>query len=273
MRFLVSAPPNVSALPPAKTTSMRSIIFYRQQTVAELSSLLEYHRVIHLRGTPASGKTTLALQLRDYYADRQEVAVLITGWPTSADPIAYLVRNCHDVGATSITTRNFLQSDVVIIFDEAQASYEDYSLWLGLIKTQSGNICGPRLCLFSSFGSPQSGHSSYPRHTTPVFLGPAQRVSIRPSHIPDSPGISLFYRRDEFEKVVQLRCNLATSPFSVDVACQDYIFNITSGHPGAVFGLLEYIYRVCCVEKSLLYFMTSKTDKNETDVPFRPQAL
>lgn len=108
------------------------------------------------------------------------------------DPINYLVDLCHETGYKSVRRENLQNSNIILVFDEAQQSYRDFSLWLGLIKTRSGTISGPRICLFSSYGSPDSGSSEYLIGSTPINLSPAQRVTITPSRIPGSPQIALF---------------------------------------------------------------------------------
>lgn len=164
------------------------------------------------------------------------------------DPNFYLAGLCQNAGYRTINPDNFNAFNIVLIFDEAQLSYGDYALWLGLIKTQSCSLSGPRICLFSSYGSPQTGHSDYPLGSTPVMLGPAQRISILPSAIPNSPRISLFYNKREYDGVVERRCANPSASFRIDIASRDYIFTITAGHPGAVRALLDYIFTVCGTE-------------------------
>jgi hypothetical protein len=41
----------------------------RTPTVEQLAALLDHKRVVHLRGTPASGKSVLSQLLRDYYIE------------------------------------------------------------------------------------------------------------------------------------------------------------------------------------------------------------
>ena len=46
---------------------------------------------------------------------------------------------------------------IVIIIDEAQASYDDFTFWANLVKPVAYNFYGPMIALFSSFGSPYEG--------------------------------------------------------------------------------------------------------------------
>lgn len=164
----------------------------RTKTVESLAQLLEACRVIHVRGTPSSGKTTLALLLLRYYKDRDEPAVLIEGWHNISDPTTHLIEQSIRSGYNGVTPWNLLDLDIVFLIDEAQQSYQDSKLWLGIIKTQSFWRSGPKICLFSSYGSPTTGPTKYPHGSTPIHFGAGQRVSISVSSIPTSPSICLF---------------------------------------------------------------------------------
>ncbi len=220
-------------------------IYPRTKTVENLAEILDEQRVVHVRGTPSSGKTTLAHLLYQHYENRKEPVISIEGWLHTPDPIAFLVNKCNALGYHGITLGNLINSNVVFLFDEAQQSYHDSRLWLGLIKTQSCRSNGPRICLFSSYGSPATGPTEYPYGSTPIHLGAPQRVSITVSRIPDSPKISLFYNEAEFEEVVGQHCSNPTKKFTMDSAACEYLYSITSGHPGAVTSLLGYIFKVC----------------------------
>lgn len=214
----------------------------------KLAALLEECRVVHIRGTPSSGKTILAGLLARYYGDRKEPVVYLDHWKKSeqtGNPREELARHCHAAGYYHVTCDNLLSQNLTFILDEAQSSYHDASLWLGPIKTMSGVSSGPRFCLFSSYGSPDSGSDEYPLGTTPVNFKPAQRVSILVSETPGSPRLSLFYDRDEFEDVTDRLCRRPTMNFKIDMAARSYLYSVTNGHPGAVRSLISYIVDVC----------------------------
>ena len=108
--------------------------------------------------------------------------------------------------------------------------------------------------------------------STPVALNPAQRrIWIRPSTVPNSPCISLFYNRSEYEEVVNRRCAFPGSSFCIDIESRDYLFALTSGHPGAVHGMLEYLFAVYIIDHLL---HTSKAaDKGNIDMTIPIEAL
>ncbi|KAF8544264.1 hypothetical protein BDD12DRAFT_816430 [Trichophaea hybrida] len=74
-----------------------------------LAEMLDQSNVVHVRGTPASGKTTLARILRSYFLKRGVSTVFIPGWPVPSNipvtPFSYisiLVQACHHAGYTDI---------------------------------------------------------------------------------------------------------------------------------------------------------------------------
>ncbi|KAK2813210.1 hypothetical protein FQN50_000888 [Emmonsiellopsis sp. PD_5] len=220
-------------------------ICFREDTVSKLAEILAQWTVVHVRGTPSSGKTILAGLLARYYGNRGLPHVLLTGWRREDDPIEKCIKHYRSKYGGSFSRDDFLYSSKspVFIIDEAQESYDDQIFWLAVLKTQSGRGVGPRFCLFSSYGSPSTGLSQLTMRSTPLRFGPAQRISLVPSQAQFSPGIGLFYTKNEFLEVVQKRITIpGRSEFSLDGDALEYIFSITNGHPAAVTGLLDYIY-------------------------------
>ena len=169
----------------------------------------------------------------------------MTGWYDVPDPREHLVRQCGAAGYHHISRVNFVDTNIVFILDEAQQSYCDYALWLGIIKSQSGRAWGPRMCLFASYGSPTSGPPEYPHGSTPVHLGPSQRVALTKSHIPGSPDVCLFYTENEFHDVLNRLCSRPTMIFHMESAARAYLYSMTNGHPGAVEALVSHVFEVC----------------------------
>ncbi|KAL1968867.1 hypothetical protein VTN77DRAFT_1228 [Rasamsonia byssochlamydoides] len=220
------------------------IICPRAATVRKLALMLDEKRVIHVRGTPSSGKTVLANLLWHYYRNRREPVVLLHQWHNVKNPMRHLVEKCHENGYTSVQLETFSGSEVVFLLDEAQQSYGDLDLWLGIIKTHSGRICGPKFCLFTSYGSPTSGPAQYPIGTTPVRFSRTQRVSITASLFAADETVSLFYTPEEFEDVVQRFCLYPTHAFTLTPDARNYLYTVTNGHPGATDALLKYFFSV-----------------------------
>lgn len=235
---------------PKRPQALPSYVCPRKDTVSKLADLIAQWTVVHVRGTPSSGKTVLAKLLREYYIDEGLKCVFITGWRGGGnDP----VRNCiklyeseygHELSLSEFEF--FGLNDVVFVMDEAQESYTDQAFWLSVLKAQSGQGCGPCFCLFSSYGSPSTGLSALTMQSTPLRFGSRQRVSLVRSCNGFSPQIGLFYTEDEFRDVVQRRTTLPDrSAFSFDNDSLSYLFSVTNGHPAAVTALVDYIYEVC----------------------------
>jgi hypothetical protein len=235
----------------------------RPDTVEKLATILDEKRVVHVRGTPSSGKTTLAILLLKYYRKRREPVVFLNGWHDISDPTDYLVNQCKKRGYHGIDDSTLTDADIVFILDEAQQSYNNKDLWLGIIKTQSGSHAGPKICLFSSYGSPATGPTQYPLGSTPINFGPSQRISLTASRFIEN---GLFYSREEFEDVVNRRCLNPTSMFELDPAARKYLYSITNGHPGAINALLNFVFMVCI---SCSIYQSIITDN--IDLPIRPQ--
>ena len=86
-------PPSPAPLLPEKSVeaSRYQQISPRTQTVEALARILEVERVVHVRGTPSSGKTILANLLLQYYERRGDAVVMINGWHNIPNPITHLV--------------------------------------------------------------------------------------------------------------------------------------------------------------------------------------
>lgn len=141
----------------------------------------------------------------------------------------------------------FFSPDSVILIDEAQASYSDYVFWNQIVKPRrSDEGKSIKLCLFCSYGSPETGLEVDRGCFTPVTFGPAQRVTLTPQPGETSPKLGLFFTLDEVaETVLLLTTQKYEEPLTIDTEAIGYIFQLTNGHPGAVTSLTNYIYAVC----------------------------
>jgi hypothetical protein len=219
----------------------------RENTVAKLAELIAERTVVHVRGTPSSGKSILALLLERYYTTRGVHCLLLLGWTAESDPINKCITHytLKYGGAWDRFAFMLGSYNPVFIIDEAQESYVDRAFWMSVLKSQSGRGTGPRFCLFSSYGSPSTGISELSLHSTPIRFSPQQRVSLVPSRIQSAPPIGLFYTKNEFLDVVNRQ--IATpgwSSFSLSGDARAYLFAVTNGHPAGVAALIDYIYEV-----------------------------
>ncbi|PYI30231.1 hypothetical protein BP00DRAFT_398937 [Aspergillus indologenus CBS 114.80] len=138
----------------------------------------------------------------------------------------------------------FSASNSLLLVDEAQASYKDDIFWGEIIKEQLNGIQrrDMRICLVCFYGSPTTGVE--PGSFTPAEFTTSQHITITPQQIPGSPQFGLFFTRPEFEDVVSRRIKYQYHDrFTLHEEARDYIFSFTNGHPGAVDGILSYIYQ------------------------------
>ncbi|GAD95379.1 hypothetical protein TSTA_121560 [Paecilomyces variotii No. 5] len=211
--------------------------------------MINCHGVVHVRGTPASGKTTLARHLAQRLKNTHRV-VFIESWGiTPLSTTAYLVSRAHGAGYLDVTEDEFFghrHNNLVFIIDEAQVTYVDSLLWYTAIKTRIGIVSGPGFCLFSSYGSPSTGAPSfnYPATTTPPILRKEQRVSLTIPAGSQMPTISLFYTTSEFEDVIVRFCRQPSVEFTLAEDLQNHLYSLTDGHPGVVHAVLTFIQSV-----------------------------
>ena len=158
------------------------------------------------------------------------------------DPLEHLaLRSKLD----KVDSENVLDVNAVYLMDEAHATYDDLKFWLIAVKGQSDRRAGAKICLFSSYGSPTTGSTApLAFKSTPLHLGPAQRVSLTVSQIKDSSDIALFYNAREYEDVIQRLCSRSSTTCEFSRQAKDYLFAITSGHAGATTSMVTYVYDV-----------------------------
>lgn len=219
--------------------------------------MLEHYAIVHVRGTPATGKTRLARLLQDRLETNRRVVFMGLGWPPATGrrhPTEILADESHRTGFTNVGARDLLtkkNNDLVFIIDEAQTTYRESHLWFSVIKDRMGLSHGPSICLFSSYGSPSTGSPDYQTSgNTPPILRAELRVSLVPSMCPGAPQISLFYNFAEFHDVVFRFSKNRNLEFKIEDNLKNHIYSMTNGHPGMVRSVLEFLETV----RAIIYF-------------------
>jgi hypothetical protein len=192
------------------------------------SHLFDIINVTQVRGTPASGKTSLAFLLRKYitenHPEKKEVFLACYRVEPAQKPIMDCQDWLVDQGWDS-------PSNGVLILDEAQLSYWDSSFWLTFIK--SINASTPHMViLFASYGS---ASRNLLNNSTPLFVQEGQLVGL--ARGPTGASVGLLLTREEMEGVV--RKKFPNHLF--DDSLLDYIYSLTSGHVGACYDALTVI--------------------------------
>ena len=153
-----------------------------------------FSEFLQVRGTPASGKSTLAMLLSRYIRVQEpNVRVIwIARW--KLDDVAeyggwwsYLNKQKGWIPG----------EDTVSIFDEAQESYKDVELWNELFKGIH-DYPDRRAIAFASYGSPSSFIDI---QGTRFFVASRARVSLLPTADGD-PAAGLFFTPAEFDELV-----------------------------------------------------------------------
>ena len=164
---------------------LASYINPRTELVDEIIARVQHYHFIQVRGTPASGKTTvmqlMANKLLQMYGHESSIHVLC-GWNRQEVRVAGW--NAYLWQQTGISGNSWLTHQAYLLLDEAQESYWDSELWAALFKSIQPFVGNPCIILFSSYGSPDNrGYAGFggPEHTTtPMIFAPAQQISMRP---------------------------------------------------------------------------------------------
>lgn len=186
---------------------------------------------LQVRGTPASGKTTLSHLLGHHILkqDSNVNVIFLDLWP-------------YDDVKKEGGYRPYLRSkgweenvETVFIFDNGETTYVDQSLWFGFFKSIQG-YRGLHAIVFTSRGSPSTSLIG----PTPFNVTEPQMVTLRAiQHQDDLPAVGLFFSQDEFDDFISKTYPLQECRF--DSSFLDYVFNVTSGHAGAIHDLLSVI--------------------------------
>ena len=194
--------------------------------------------MLHIRGTPASGKTTLLNLIHHYlFMNHPGIAVRSIEWHTLLNGKSSHEAILKFMGETSRRLRSESASKKCILIDEAQGCYNDEFLW-NTIKDNAMIPDALIIVLVTSYGSATVMPADLPTGTAPV-LDPRQRLSIRPIE-PET--VSLCLDQEETEDVIRRGMQLANwkIPFADDMVA--WLHELTSGHPGALSAILRTIF-------------------------------
>lgn len=146
---------------------------------------------------------------------------------------------CRAAGYDPLAGRGWMMDKMVIIIDEAEASYGDTMLWgsdsrgFGLLRAYASQDSGPKICLFTGYGT---GHG----------ITTEQRGSLRKGPLDKLPEYDwgLCYSEEEFGAVLRCLC-AGFEGIELSDDAGRYLYSVTGGYPGAVTSLVNYVYEVC----------------------------
>jgi hypothetical protein len=204
-----------------------------------------FSEFLQVRGTPASGKSTLAKLLGKHIRVQEpDVRVIwIDGW--ERDDVA----KCRGWYSYLKKRKGWIPGgDTVFIFDEAQLSYKDGRLWNELFKGIH-DYPDRRAIAFASYGSPSS---STDIQGTSIFVVPMARVSLLPTAPKDDlPAAGLLFTSAEFNELVLKQ--YPDSEYHFHRSFLDMVFKITEGHVGAMYSFLNII-----LVSDVMYFLVNE---------------
>lgn len=144
----------------------RRNVYTRDDTVSKLAEIGYSQGIVHVRGTPASGKSVLSLLLRDYYRRNGRIVFRLGVWEQNLgdlndeDPWASFAQILRRKYPNMKKKQEIFADGNVIILDKAQGTYGDTAFWNYIVKSVQGRIdYHKKLCLFASYGSPSTGLS------------------------------------------------------------------------------------------------------------------
>ncbi|KAJ5713120.1 uncharacterized protein N7483_010301 [Penicillium malachiteum] len=221
---------------------MDSLISPRADTLHQLTQTLYDVGVVHVRGTPASGKTVLARLLQEHYERNNITALYFENWKAPGR-YEFKIMSAGFKQDSQFGQPTYIQEgDYVIIIDNAETSFDDMEFWNGLVKKALKRECKVQICLLSRYGCPISGTDQDPYSLLNAgrFL-PQHRVSILPSRMDSAPPFGLYFTRQEFDDVVRRYSAYSywNPQLRLEGTAKDTIFDITRGHPGAVVSILR----------------------------------
>jgi len=174
--------------------------------VSHIVTRLLKQRVLHIRGTPATGKTTLLYLIHDYLAmNHSGIAVRSIEWHTLLNGKSSHEAILNFMGETDLRLFGESASEKCILIDEAQDCYNDSFLWnrIKAIDDASENV-GLIIVLATSYGNATVIPADIPDGNAPV-LNPRQRLSMQPIE-PET--VSLCLDQEETEDVIRRRMQL-----------------------------------------------------------------
>ena len=175
--------------------------------------------------------------------DLSAVVRVIWSWPKDEAPTTYDARlSTRFPGLADQGEENIEKT--YILFDNGQDTYWDMELWENFFKDHQQRRNGFRIILFCSYGSASKRMLNY-QYGTPGVAQPTARISLRPNTLLSEP-VGLLLNREEFDDVVKRSAEVL-----LDSDLQDFIFESTDGHVGAVTGLLEVLSKLVSSSDSI----------------------
>ncbi|CAG8731944.1 14157_t:CDS:2, partial [Acaulospora colombiana] len=203
----------------------------RQGTVAAILELLLEYRLVQVRGTPASGKSTLLALLRAHIVqvDKKANVFVYKNWPQNE-----LESDEYRVETRLPEYPGFDDNKQFLLFDEGQQSYWDTRLWKFFKDEVQRREAPIYAIIFCSYGNE---NLSDRRILTPV--GFDAKVTLERVQIGDSKSYGLLLHEKEFDEVLERQ----KPKLYVASDLRDFIYKFTRGHVGHTLAVVDFLVK------------------------------
>ncbi|KAF5367794.1 hypothetical protein D9615_010503 [Tricholomella constricta] len=209
-----------------RRTTAPGILSSRRETVTALYAKLQELKYVHVRGTPASGKSSLASLLISHIKEvesKETEIIHLVGWAEQEDH--------PEGGGTWLAKRQWhFQEGAVLVVDEAQGSYWDTMFWNNIKAIRPDSRC--RVITLASYGIAGREYTG----DTPG-VSPHNTVGLDPIDFEGQASVGLLLNKSEFDDFVAVRF----IDHRFDASLLEAIFDLTNGHVGACEDFLRFI--------------------------------
>ncbi|KAG8766434.1 hypothetical protein FRC20_006290 [Serendipita sp. 405] len=213
----------------------------REHAVDVLYQLLCDMHLVQVTGTPGSGKTTLMDLLHNVIREKRPEAqvFVINGWARSQlEQFAF-----KDRWPQKIDGWDGYQKDDFYLIDEGHTSYWDEELWKDFKDSvQRTSVAdAPYVILFCSYNDDlRKFHGMTPPSMGTGRLTLARIIAPLKSGDDMTP-VGLLLDRKEYMGILS---RFSKKRLLLDKELENFIFEFTAGHVGAVIAMLQYIIKV-----------------------------
>lgn len=239
---------------PFKCEKIEEELQPREDLCAGLFDLLQKVRVVHARGTPTTGKTQLGRLFHNFvnenYSKHGKMALVVNalGMHDEANKRRglsvhdWLQEKTHRKAQRPFEGSQNIDAvpELILIIDEGNATYGDFSFWDSLKDTDSNRNHYLILC---TWGSPTETPNKIPVAAADLELPPNQRVG----YSRDNGSLSMLFTFKEHQDAIARRIrqyDKTANGFHLDEQTIEYLYDITNGHPGATSAAFEILYEV-----------------------------
>jgi len=159
---------------------------------------------------------------------------VVWSWLKDVPPTTYNSRLSARLPGIAVQGEDDSDENTYILFDNGQDTYWDTELWEIFFKDHQQQLNGYKIILFCSYGSASKRMVDYD-HGTLGVVRPSARISLRYHTALNHDPVGLLLNQEEFDDVVKRSEGLVL----LGPDLQNFIFDSTDGHVGAVMSVLE----------------------------------